>query len=424
MDFKCNHCEKDFQGAISWTGTGWTAKCPFCGETINVEVPKGRFVIAFSEDCDPEKDKENFTDNFPGPRIRTYHAFETADQFIEFWKKLSEDPEGMWYWCVDLEGEPKTNGFCCFCSGACDPDDLTDSFLRYPPLEYAAKKALIEEAAEELGWSTSYHSQRRGGKEDAELECYVEFSCYSPAGEDVGITEFFEDPAEISVGLYERYRDFDINEYVSRWLDAKEHGDKSVPDVETLVEDGRWQEQAILDLSNAIRDKINGVKRDKSKDAYKFTTEIITHVPTCALIEDYQALQKAVNTCDWDEVKTVMECLAASIGRYTDVPKCFQISPSPSSLVAMSCESGILVTEDEKDFSCAAGLPVSRALSGGACQCDASCMTEHGCCPEEGKMLLQCGFTYDMERSSSQDDELLEALDEAKEKIFKEKTTP
>lgn len=145
MELVCGQCEAEFEGAISKTGTGWIGNCPVCGAPFGVHVPEGRFVIAFADDSDPKKDFENFTDNFPGQKVRTYHAFNTAEEFIAFWEKLSEHPEGMWYWCVDLEGEPDSSGYCCFCSGACDPADLSESFANYPPLAEAAKKSPLYE---------------------------------------------------------------------------------------------------------------------------------------------------------------------------------------------------------------------------------------------------------------------------------------
>ena len=141
MELKCLRCGHEYEGIISKLGTGWLGSCPACGELFDVKVPEGRFVIAFADDSDPKKDGENFTDSFPGPRIRTYHAFQIAEEFIAFWEKLADEPEGMWYWCVDLEGAPDRSGYCCFCSGACDPDDLTESFANYPPLAEAARKS-------------------------------------------------------------------------------------------------------------------------------------------------------------------------------------------------------------------------------------------------------------------------------------------
>lgn len=146
MKIVCNNCGHEFEGSIRKEQLyGWTATCPLCRNDTGVPLPAGRFIIAFADDSNPENDAKNFTDNFPGPAIRTYHAFKTAEEFIAFWEKLSEHPEGMWYWCVDLEGEPDGSGYYCFCSGACDPDDLSECFANYPPLAEAARKSPLYE---------------------------------------------------------------------------------------------------------------------------------------------------------------------------------------------------------------------------------------------------------------------------------------
>ena len=144
---------------------------------------------------------------------------------------------------------------------------------------------------------------------------------------------------------------------------------------------------------------------------YRFDCEIVSHIPTCALIEDYQALMKAKLAGDWEEVDTVMECIANYIDHLTTVPAESHIRPSPSSIIAMSCKSGIILSKEEDDLMCAAGEPVSKALLGGVCQCDSTCMKRHGCDPESGVIQLVCGYSYDMSRKPTGDGELLTALD-------------
>lgn len=151
MKLKCLQCGHEFEGSIAKDDLGWHSSCPECGGSFDVDVPDGRFIIAFADDSNPEDDYRNFTDSFPGPKVRAYHAFHTAEEFIAFWEKLSEHPEGMWYWCVDLEGKPDASGYCCFCSGACDPADLSESFAEYPPLAEAAKKSSLYEDDESVG---------------------------------------------------------------------------------------------------------------------------------------------------------------------------------------------------------------------------------------------------------------------------------
>lgn len=152
---------------------------------------------------------------------------------------------------------------------------------------------------------------------------------------------------------------------------------------------------------------------------YKFNN-IITHVPTACLIEDYQTLQKALDAIDvcphdtLEHIRCVMECLASVIDSCTEVPAGLDIRPSPSSLIAMSCREGILTDEKGKDFRCIGGKPVSNALSGGCCQCDKSCpYFNAGCDPEMCRIQLPSGFCY--EPGSGEDEELLRRLGEEAE---------
>lgn len=132
----------------------------------------------------------------------------------------------------------------------------------------------------------------------------------------------------------------------------------------------------------------------------QFRDDIVSHVPTACLVEDYQSLVRAVNEHDWDMVETVAQCIAEVIDRYTTVPEGLEIKPSPSSLVALACENGI-ITSDNADIRCAAGNPVSFALSGGVCQCPEECMAAHDCAPENCYVQLECGATYDPSENDS-----------------------
>ena len=152
---------------------------------------------------------------------------------------------------------------------------------------------------------------------------------------------------------------------------------------------------------------------------YKFNN-IITHAPTACLIEDYQTLQRALDAIDicphdtQEHIRCVMECLASVIDSCTKVPTGLDIKPSPSSLIAMSCQEGILTDEKGKDFLCAAGKPVSGAMSGGCCQCDETCAYfGKECDPENCHVLLPDEFMY--EPGPGEDEKLLEHLGEEAE---------
>lgn len=150
---------------------------------------------------------------------------------------------------------------------------------------------------------------------------------------------------------------------------------------------------------------------------YKFRNDIITHVPTSCLVEDYQTLQQALGALEGgcledakELVACTMECLASVIDKNTEVPDDVLVCPSVSSLIAMSCQDGILTDENGDDFWCADGRPVSMAMSGGCCQCSEACCKYHrGCEPEEGRILLEGGFLC--ESGSLRGDELLKHLE-------------
>lgn len=146
---------------------------------------------------------------------------------------------------------------------------------------------------------------------------------------------------------------------------------------------------------------------------YEFRKDITTTVPTSCLIEDYQALRKAVENEDWSEVEAVMGCLACTIDRDTFVPADLKgkIKPSPSSVIVPGARDGILV-EDGRDFLCANGLHISHAMSGGVCQCSDTCpLFDLGCNPEKGTIMVNIkGEVLKMMRTIDSDEAILKVL--------------
>jgi len=113
MNLKCLQCGSEFSGPISKDALGWHSLCPECGGSFDVDVPEGRIVMAFAWD---ETD-EFFTDDWDDNNlIATYYAFDDNKEFLDAWEKMSENPDGMWYWIM-VDGR-------CICSGACDPGDI------------------------------------------------------------------------------------------------------------------------------------------------------------------------------------------------------------------------------------------------------------------------------------------------------------
>lgn len=122
-----------------------------------------------------------------------------------------------------------------------------------------------------------------------------------------------------------------------------------------------------------------------------YCKDITTHVPTCALVEDYQMLAAAIREQDWDAVATVMDCLAEVIESHTEVPSHLDVNPSPSSLVAMGHIQGIIVDDSGHDIRCALDRPVSEAMQGGVGQCPDNCPHREACEPDKGRPVLMDG---------------------------------
>ena len=81
---------------------------------------------------------------------------------------------------------------------------------------------------------------------------------------------------------------------------------------------------------------------------YQFRTDIETKVPTCALIENYQDLSRAIKTRDWDLVQVAADCLA---GRMSGV--------SPVSMSLRRCvENASSVMERVRTRTAAVRKPV------------------------------------------------------------------
>ena len=112
-------------------------------------------------------------------------------------------------------------------------------------------KKMIETCAESLGWSVGFETQKRP---DGRAEKMVTFSQDSPAGEDFSFYLCYENLREIAGEVYTFWQDFDVEEHVSMWLEAKHNGVGGVPGVVTLVDDAREIESMLenlwTDLSN------------------------------------------------------------------------------------------------------------------------------------------------------------------------------
>lgn len=77
----------------------------------------------------------------------------------------------------------------------------------------------------------------------------VEIEKHSPAGEDFIVCVEVEDFPET---IEEYYKDFDIEEHIEMWIDAKRNGVKGVPFVSELVHDAEAIDEMLRELSAAL----------------------------------------------------------------------------------------------------------------------------------------------------------------------------
>lgn len=93
MKLTCADCGFEFDEAIARDGLGWKGICPKCGQSFDVAIPKGLVVMMFVNDSDPEKDAENFVDDFKdAATIRTCYVFNSVADFAAAWRKMVGNP--------------------------------------------------------------------------------------------------------------------------------------------------------------------------------------------------------------------------------------------------------------------------------------------------------------------------------------------
>ena len=64
MKLTCADCGFESDEAIVRDGLGWKGICPKCGQSFDAAIPRGLVVMMFADDSNPEKDAENFVDDF------------------------------------------------------------------------------------------------------------------------------------------------------------------------------------------------------------------------------------------------------------------------------------------------------------------------------------------------------------------------
>ena len=110
----------------------------------------------------------------------------------------------------------------------------------------------VVEAVEELGWNVS------------ESEDYVEFSNSSPAGEDL-CEEYAKDEDVLDWAL-DLANNFDADEHIEMWVEAKRSGVSGVPSIRELVEDADEIQKMYNALCDAIREHCTDVEDEEDEE--------------------------------------------------------------------------------------------------------------------------------------------------------------
>lgn len=112
---------------------------------------------------------------------------------------------------------------------------------------------MLLDKAEEMGWNWEAYI------EPDNRRTYVEIGQSSPAGEDFSMTIDFDEENQADSfkdSLESYYEDFDIDEHIEMWIEAKRSGTSGVPSARELVKDAEAIDGMILELSQALQ-KVN-----------------------------------------------------------------------------------------------------------------------------------------------------------------------
>jgi hypothetical protein len=156
-------------------------------------------------------------------------------------------------------------------------------------------KRTIEAAVNALDFNAAFKTQEGNGKKNK----YVEFSGFTSIGRELNYIEFYSKLDDIPGLLRERYNDFDAEEEVKAYLEAKENGLSGVPDLFSLIRDIEEEERKIWDLAEAVSDGLHGKIPEPPKSwlvcQHEFERKISEALadPKCALTKEaYDALNK------------------------------------------------------------------------------------------------------------------------------------
>lgn len=88
--------------------------------------------------------------------------------------------------------------------------------------------------AEELGWTYNGMDEEESGR------CFIELENESPAGEDLNVSIEFDKGNQVESflnSLWNLYDDFDVDDHIEMWIEARHNGVQGVPSVRRLCAD-------------------------------------------------------------------------------------------------------------------------------------------------------------------------------------------
>lgn len=110
-------------------------------------------------------------------------------------------------------------------------------------------KTLIQKA-EDLDWKVTNSRDCGFAVEKGVTE--LEFSKYSPYGEDFSFSVSGKTQKELKDEIKEYAESFDTEEHIKMWIEGKESGTSGVPSIKELVEDADAIKEMLEELANAI----------------------------------------------------------------------------------------------------------------------------------------------------------------------------
>ena len=115
--------------------------------------------------------------------------------------------------------------------------------------EMSSGLKILLSKAEEMGWNWDTYI------EPDNRRTYVEIRKVSPAGEDFSMIIDFEEKDQaksFKENLQACYEDFNVDEHIEMWIEARHSGISGIPSTRELVEDAEAIENMILELCEAL----------------------------------------------------------------------------------------------------------------------------------------------------------------------------